>query len=76
MSHAAGVTGGYKPPDANTGNRTQVLFLWKSSVCSWPLSHLSITTKIQFLLCPLLNITYVEPLAKVKCMPMCSLRYL
>lgn len=37
-SPIAGVTGRYELPDVDTGNWTEVL--WKSSMCSHPLSHL------------------------------------
>lgn len=38
-SPRTGITGGSEPPDVDTGNWTHILY--RSSTCSWLLSHLS-----------------------------------
>lgn len=49
MSHGAGVTGGFAPPDINAGKPAQVL--WKSSKQSYLLSLLYSLQTLLFLFC-------------------------
>ena len=43
-----GFTGGCEPPDVDAGNQTQVLC--KSSLCSYPVNHLSAPKNVTFIL--------------------------